>query len=31
MHIEKFTTWTLAIGVAVILAASYLIDRKSVV
>ena len=29
MHIEKFTTWTLAIGVAVILAASYLIDGPS--
>lgn len=29
MRIEKFTTWTLAIGVAVILAASYLIDGPS--
>ena len=29
MHIEKFTTWALAIGVAVILAASYLIDGPS--
>ena len=29
MHIEKFTTWTLAIGVAVILAASCLIDGPS--
>lgn len=29
MHIEKFTTWTLAIGVAVILAASRLIDGPS--
>ena len=29
MHIEKFTTWTLAIGVAVILAASCLIDGTS--
>lgn len=26
MHIEKFTTWTLAIGSAVILAASCLLD-----
>lgn len=26
MHIEKFTTWTLAFGVAAILAASYLLD-----
>ena len=26
MHIEKFTTWTLALGAAVILAASYLLD-----
>ena len=29
MHIEKFTTWTLAIGVAGILAASYLLDGPS--
>lgn len=29
MHIEKLTTWTLAIGAAVILAASYLIDGPS--
>lgn len=29
MHIEKFTTWTLAIGAAVILAASCLIDGPS--
>ena len=29
MRIEKFTTWTLAIGVAVILAASYLLDGPS--
>ena len=29
MHIEKFTAWTLAIGVAVILAASYLLDSPS--
>ena len=29
MHIEKFTTWTLAVGVAVILAASYLLDGPS--
>lgn len=29
MHIEKFTTWTLAIGVAVILAASYVLDGPS--
>lgn len=29
MHIEKFTTWTLAIGAAVILAASYLLDGPS--
>ena len=29
MHIEKFTTWTIAVGVAVILAASYLIDGPS--
>ena len=29
MHIEKFTTWTLAFGVAVILAASYLLDGPS--
>ena len=29
MHIEKFTTWTLAIGVAAILAASYLLDGPS--
>ena len=29
MHIEKFTTWTLSIGVAVILAASCLIDGPS--
>lgn len=29
MHIEKFTTWTLATGVAVILAASYLLDGPS--
>lgn len=29
MHIEKLTTWTLAIGAAAILAASYLIDGPS--
>ena len=29
MRIEKLTTWTLAIGVAAILAASYLIDGPS--
>lgn len=29
MHIQKLTTWTLAIGVAVILAASYLLDGPS--
>ena len=29
MHIEKFTTWILAIGVAVILAASYMLDGPS--
>lgn len=29
MHIEKFTTWTLAIGVAAILAASYMLDGPS--
>ena len=29
MHIEKFTTWTLAIGAAAILAASYLLDGPS--
>ena len=29
MHIEKFTTWTLALGVAVLLAASHLIDGPS--
>ena len=29
MHIEKLTTWTLAIGVATILAASYLLDGPS--
>ena len=29
MHIEKLTTWTLAIGVAAILAASYLLDGPS--
>lgn len=29
MHIEKFTTWTLAIGAAVILAASYPLDGPS--
>ena len=29
MHIEKFTTWTLAIGASIILAASYLIDGPS--
>lgn len=29
MHIEKFTTWTLAMGVASILAASYMIDGPS--
>lgn len=29
MHIEKFTTWTLAMGVAAILAASYLLDVPS--
>lgn len=29
MHIEKFTTWTLALGVAAILAASYLLDGPS--
>ena len=29
MHIEKFTTWTLAIGAAIILAASYLLDGPS--
>ena len=29
MRIEKFTTWTLAIGVAVILATSYLLDGPS--
>ena len=29
MRIEKLTTWTLAIGSAVILAASYLIDGPS--
>ena len=29
MHIEKFTTWALSIGAAVILAASYLIDGPS--
>ena len=29
MHIEKFTTWALAIGVSIILAASYLIDGPS--
>lgn len=29
MHIEKFTAWPLAIGVAVILAASYLLDGPS--
>ena len=29
MHIEKFTTWTLAIGVSIILAASYVLDGPS--
>jgi hypothetical protein len=29
VHIEKFTTWALAIGVSIILAASYLIDGPS--
>ena len=29
MHIEKFTTWTLTIGAAVILAASCLLDGPS--
>ena len=29
MHIEKFTTWTLALGVAAILAASYMLDGPS--
>ena len=29
MHIEKFTTWTLAICAAAILAASYLLDGPS--
>lgn len=29
MRIEKFTTWTIAIGAATILAASYLIDGPS--
>jgi len=29
MRIEKFTTWTLAIGAAIILAASYLLDGPS--
>ena len=29
MHIQKLTTWALAIGVAVILAASYLLDSPS--
>lgn len=29
MHIEKFTTWTLAIGAAIIIAASYLLDGPS--
>ena len=29
MHIEKLTTWTLAIGAAVILSASYLLDGPS--
>jgi hypothetical protein len=29
MHIEKLTTWTLALGVTVILAASYLLDGPS--
>ena len=29
MHIQKLTTWTLAIGSAVILAASYLLDGPS--
>lgn len=29
MHIEKFTTWSLAVGVAAILAASYLLDDPS--
>lgn len=29
MHIQKLTTWTLALGAAVILAASYLLDGPS--
>ena len=29
MHIEKLTTWLLAIGVAAILAASYVLDGPS--
>ena len=29
MHIEKFTTWALAIGIAVIIAASCLLDGPS--
>ena len=29
MHSEKFTTWTLALGVAAILAASYMLDGPS--
>jgi len=29
MHIKKLTTWTIAIGAAAILAASYLIDGPS--
>ena len=29
MHIEKFTTWALALGAAAILSASYLLDGPS--
>ena len=29
MHIQKLTTWTLAIGAAAVLAASYLLDGPS--
>lgn len=29
MHIEKFTTWSLAFGLAVILASSYALDGPS--